>query len=145
MSPPTISGDSYWYDSGTHVTLILDGSGAPRLLSATPSYPIRSGEGPLREQRAAGTVTVLNALSIASPQSITTTSTVQYDESVGSGGARRRKPERPPDHDPVWRFSLDHLDDHSGILGGRRNHGVRPTTRREAPGNGGSPRLFLGA
>ncbi|MGA3192016.1 MAG: hypothetical protein ABSD73_05815 [Candidatus Bathyarchaeia archaeon] len=85
LTSPTISGDNYWYDSGTSVTLILNGvygrgSGTGTRVTG---YQINSGSS--NSETTAGTFTVLNALSISSAQSITTTTVSQYLVSLDSG------------------------------------------------------------
>jgi hypothetical protein len=82
ITPSTIPGDSYWYDSTTHVTLVLDGIWGATTVQrdALLSYSVDGGSP--TSTATTGTVTVLSALPIASPQSITTTSTVQYSQSV---------------------------------------------------------------
>ena len=78
-TPPTISGDNYWYDTGTVVSLSLDGvfgrtSGTGERMV---SYSVNSG--PSIDTETAGTVTVLNAVMVTSPQTITVTAVIQYE------------------------------------------------------------------
>jgi hypothetical protein len=78
ITKPTISGDDYWYDSGTPVTVTLDGvygrsGGTGTRLS---SYAVNGG--PSVVVATTGTVTVLAALPVSSAQSITTTTITEY-------------------------------------------------------------------
>lgn len=77
ITSPTIPGDSYWYDSGTPVSVTLNGvygrsSGAGTRLS---SYTINSGSS--HSVSTTGTVGVYSG-PITSPQSISTTTVAQY-------------------------------------------------------------------
>ncbi|MGP8125940.1 MAG: hypothetical protein ACLQEQ_08810 [Nitrososphaerales archaeon] len=78
-TPPTISGDNYWYDTGTVVSLSLDGvfgraSGTGERLV---SYSVNGG--PSINNETAGAVGVLNALKVTSPQTIAVTAVTQYE------------------------------------------------------------------
>jgi hypothetical protein len=75
---PTVSGDNYWYDSGTSVTLVLNGvygrgSGTGTRVSG---YQINAGSN--NPESTTGTFTVLNAISISGVEAITTTTVTQY-------------------------------------------------------------------
>ena len=91
VTSPSIAGDKYWYDSGTSVTLVLNGvqgrsSGTGSRLS---SYTINSGTP--TAVSTTGTVTVLNATPLAAPESVTTSTVVQHQvtfaDSPSSGGS----------------------------------------------------------
>ncbi len=78
ITPPTVAGDNYWYDSGAPVTITLNGvygraGGTGTRLS---SYSVNGG-GPTPVSTT-GTVTVLSAISIASPQAVTSSTATQY-------------------------------------------------------------------
>jgi hypothetical protein len=85
MTPPTVPGDDYWYDSGSDVTLVLNGvwgrgpSSGDRLVS----YAVDGGAAVGLDTT--GQVTVLSSSHIDSPQSVTTTAVVQYQLLTGSG------------------------------------------------------------
>jgi len=77
-TPPTISGDGYWYDSGSAVTCVLNGvwgraGGTGERLT---SYSLNGGAP--TAVSTTGTVTPLNVAGIASPQSITSIIIAQY-------------------------------------------------------------------
>ncbi len=78
ITNPTISGDSGWYDSGTSVTLTLNGIYGRSGGSGTriSGYAINGGSN--NPESTTGTFTVLNAISISAPQTITTTKVTQY-------------------------------------------------------------------
>jgi hypothetical protein len=86
ITPPTISGDSYWYDSGSRVNVTLYGvwgrsAGEGERLA---SYSVNGGaQVPVNSK---GPVTVLALRTISSPQVITGRSTAQFflDTSLGS-------------------------------------------------------------
>jgi hypothetical protein len=88
MTPPTVSGDNYWYDSGSDVTLVLDGvwgrgsSSGDRLVS----YAVDSG--PAVSLDTIGQVTVLHSLNINSAHSVTTSAVVQYQLLTGGGSVQ---------------------------------------------------------
>ena len=86
ITSPAIPGDNYWYDSGTLVSLTLNGvygrfSGTG---SRVTGYEINGGA-ENNVLPTMGTVIVLNSLPISSTQSITTTVINQYQVSLDSG------------------------------------------------------------
>ena len=78
ITSSTISGDSGWYDSGTSVTLTLNGIYGRSGGSGTriSGYTINGGSN--NPESTTGTFTVLTAISISAPQTITTTKVTQY-------------------------------------------------------------------
>jgi hypothetical protein len=82
---PTIQGDNYWYDSGTPVSLALNGvfgrsSGAG---SRIASYSVDGSV--FTAVSTTGTVGVLSLGSISSPHSVSTKSVIQYQLSTPTG------------------------------------------------------------
>jgi hypothetical protein len=77
ITSPTVAGDSYWYDQGTSVSLVLNGiwgrsAGAgERLLS----YSLN---GASKAVSTTGLVDVLTAVTLTSPETITAAATAQY-------------------------------------------------------------------
>ncbi len=83
ITSPTISGDSYWYDSGTQVQVTLNSlgtrtGGVGQRLSAYTVNGLSSAVA------TAGTVTVLSA-SVSSPQTISATIATQYKLTLTNG------------------------------------------------------------
>ncbi len=78
ITSPTISGDSGWYDSGTLVTLALNGIYGRSAGSGTRITGFQINGGTNNPESTTGTFTVLNAISISIPQIITTTKVTQY-------------------------------------------------------------------
>jgi hypothetical protein len=78
ITSPTIGGDDYWYDSGTAVTLTLNGVYGRSAGNGTrlTSYTVNGGASTNVETK--GAVTVLNAISISSAQNIAATTVTQY-------------------------------------------------------------------
>ena len=78
ITSSTISGDSGWYDSGASVTLSLNGIYGRSGGSGTRinGYTVNGGSN--NPMSTTGTFTVLNAISISAPQTITTTKVTQY-------------------------------------------------------------------
>ena len=85
ITSATVSGDNYWYDSGTSVTLTLngvygrsDGSG-----TRVSGYNVNAGSN--NPESTTSTFTVLNAVSINGIEAITTTTVTQYQVTLDSG------------------------------------------------------------
>ncbi len=85
ITPPTVPGDANWYDSGSSVTLVLNGvwgrgsSSGNRLVS----YAIDGGT-PV-DLATVGSVAVMRSLQISSPHSVTAVATTQYLLSTDGG------------------------------------------------------------
>ena len=97
ITPPTIAGDNnYWYDSGTLVTVALNGAG-PRssgIGSRLSSYSLDGGTGvPVASL---GTVTILNGLAISSAQSVSATVVTQYQLTLDAGASAALSSITPP-------------------------------------------------
>ena len=85
MTPPTISGDGYWYDSGSVVNVKLYGvwgrsAGEGERLA---SYSLDGGAQVLVSSK--GPVTVLSLNAISSPETVAAVSTAQFLLGTGSG------------------------------------------------------------
>lgn len=85
ITHPTINGDSYWYDAGDNVSIVLNGvwgrqNGTGYRLS---SYSVNGGS-PIQVMTTE-TVTALSIDSISSPQVLTAVSVTQYYFEVSSG------------------------------------------------------------
>jgi hypothetical protein len=96
ITSPTIPGDNYWYDSGVSVTLNLDGVFGRSGGTGTRMSSFSVNGGTATPVATAGTVTVLNALSISGPQSITTTTVTQYQLTLDTGAMSALSSVSPP-------------------------------------------------
>ncbi|MDA4115550.1 MAG: carboxypeptidase-like regulatory domain-containing protein [Thaumarchaeota archaeon] len=86
ITPPTATGDDYWYDSGSPVQVVLSGTwGRADGIGHRITSIFASGE-PTLPVDTVGTVQAYFTSSLISPVSITTTSITQY-EVVLNGGA----------------------------------------------------------
>ncbi|MDA4125457.1 MAG: carboxypeptidase-like regulatory domain-containing protein [Thaumarchaeota archaeon] len=87
ITSPTIASDNYWYDTGTAVTLTLNGaySRTAGTGDRLQSYTINGGTAVAVST--AGTATVFNAQAIISAQSVAGTTTTQYLLTLDSGAA----------------------------------------------------------
>ena len=95
ITPPTLAGDSYWYDSGAHVTLAVHGVWGRNSTQGfrLSSYSLNgAAETPVASS---GTVVILNLAAISAPQVVTSNVTVQYLLTV-VGGAGSTYSVRPP-------------------------------------------------
>ena len=96
ITSPTLSKDNYWYDAGTVVTLILNGTGsrAGGVGSRLVSYSLNGGTSvPVATT---GTVAVLSSVPISGRQVVTATSATQYQLSLDSGAAKALDSITPP-------------------------------------------------
>jgi hypothetical protein len=96
ITSPTISKDNYWYDTGTAVTVVLNGTGARSsgVGSRLVSYSLNGGTSiPVATT---GTVVVLNSIPISGKESITATSSVQYQLILDTGAAQALTTITPP-------------------------------------------------
>ncbi|MDA4123571.1 MAG: hypothetical protein OK456_10370, partial [Thaumarchaeota archaeon] len=85
LTSPTIAGDDYWYDSGTSVTLTLNGVWGRTLLTGDRLTSYQVNGGAVTPVATTGTTNALNALAIGGPQSVTSASTIQFHVSVVGG------------------------------------------------------------
>ena len=95
ITPPTIAGDNYWYDGGSHVILTMHGVWARNSTEGfrVSSYSLNgAAEIPVAST---GTLTILNLAAISGPQEITSNATVQYLLTV-VGGPGSTYSVRPP-------------------------------------------------
>ena len=85
ITPPTVPGDNYWYDTGANVSVALDGVWGREegTGSRLVSYSLNDGS-PDRVDTA-GAVTAFSAGSISIPINLTSTYVPQYSLSVASG------------------------------------------------------------
>ena len=85
ISPPTISGDDYWYDSGSGLSVILNGTGSqgPGTRYRLVDYSIDGGASVAVQ--GTGPVDVLLIASLSAPESIAATITTQYLLTVSGG------------------------------------------------------------
>ena len=96
ITPPTITNDKYWYDAGTAVTVVLNGTRA-RLAgvgSRLVSYALNGGAG--IPESTTGTVVVLSSVPMYGNEFITATSTTQYQLVLDSGAVRAVASITPP-------------------------------------------------
>ena len=95
ITPPTVAGDNYWYDSGSHVILTVHGVWGRNATEGVrlSSYSLNGAAG--TPVASSGTVTMLNLASISGPQVITSNATVQYPLTVvgGSGSTYSVSPQ----------------------------------------------------
>ena len=87
ITSPTVSSDNYWYDSGTSVSLVLNGvygrgSGTGTRISG---YKINAGSN--NPETTTGLFAVLNDVSISGVQAVTTTTVTQYQVTLDSTSA----------------------------------------------------------
>jgi hypothetical protein len=85
ITSPTVSGDTGWYDSGTSVTLVLNGVYGRSGGSGTRVSGYKINAGSNNPESTTGTFTVLNAASISGVEAITTTTVTQYQITLDSG------------------------------------------------------------
>lgn len=85
ITPPTVSGDQYWYDAGTQVSLTLNGiwGRASGVGSRLVSYSLNGGT--TIQTSTTGVVTVIPLEPIMSPESVTTTTISQYQLTTNTG------------------------------------------------------------
>jgi hypothetical protein len=96
LTKPTITGDNYWYDTGTAVTLVLNGTkdrtaGAGLRLA---TYTINTG--PAVNVLILGKVTVLNAISISQGENVVTIVVNQYQLTLDAGATTAMNSITPP-------------------------------------------------
>jgi len=101
VTPPTLSGDNYWYDNGSKVVVVANGVWGRNSTTGyrLSSYSVNGGKG---QSVASGSVTLLNLASISSPQSIASTKTAQYLLAVSGGGGYTYSVNPPISGDTEW-------------------------------------------
>lgn len=107
ITPPTAPGDNYWYDSGSQVQIVLNGTwgranGVGHRItsisaSAEPTIPVNT----------AGTVQAYSTSSLISPVSITTTSITQYEVVLNGAALSAFSSISPPSTFPNDTFWYD--------------------------------------
>ena len=85
ITGPTVTGDTYWYDANTAVTLTLNGVYGRSGGTGTRLTGYKINGGTTVPVSTTGTVTVLSAVSMTSLQAITTTTVTQYQVTLDSG------------------------------------------------------------
>jgi hypothetical protein len=78
ITPPTVSGDQYWYDAGSQFSLALNGAWgrASGMGTRLVSYAVNGGN-PIQTSTK-GMVTIIPTELVSSPESVTTTTIAQY-------------------------------------------------------------------
>ena len=85
ITPPAIAGDRFWYDSGSNVTVVLEGAwGRGNGTGSRLTYYALNGLSPVQVSTT-GTVTALSVGSISSPQALSSGVVTQYYVTVSSG------------------------------------------------------------
>jgi hypothetical protein len=87
ITSPTISGDNYWYDSGTSVSLVLNGVYGRSGGSGTRVSGYKINAGSNNPESTAGSISVLNTVSISGVEAVTTTTVTQYQVTLDSTSA----------------------------------------------------------
>jgi len=87
ITSPTLAGDNYWYDSGTKVTVTVNGVGARSAGVGTriASYSINGGVNVI--VASSGSVAILNGAPIAAGESISSSVVTQYQLSLDVGAS----------------------------------------------------------
>lgn len=102
VTPPTLNGDNYWYDSGSAVLVVADGTWGR---NSTAGYRLASfsvnGAQPVTVA-SSGSVTLLDTNAISSPESIVSTGTVQYLLAVNGGGGAKYSANPPINGNTGW-------------------------------------------
>lgn len=94
ITPPSISGDDYWYDGGATVKVVLNGTWGRASGTGTRLFSYAINGGPPNAAASGGVVTVLSLNSIAGPQPITTIVTTQFQLNTPQGSVSSITP--PP-------------------------------------------------
>jgi hypothetical protein len=131
ITAPTLANDKYWYDSGTAVTLILNGAWgrSTGTGSRLKSYTINGGSSV--QVATAGTVTVLSTASIMSAENINTVTTSQFQLTLDNGavGALSSIQAPPISGDNYWYDSgtvVQYVG--QGVFGRSAGSGMRITS-----------------
>jgi hypothetical protein len=102
VTAPTLTGDNYWYDSGSHVLVVAQGTWGR---NSTSGYRLGqfsiNGAQPLTVA-SSGSITLLDTSSISSPQSIVSTKVVQYLLAVKGGSGATYSVNPPIGGDTGW-------------------------------------------
>jgi hypothetical protein len=84
ITPPTISGDNYWYDAGTPVILVLNGIGT-RASGTGLRLAAYTVNGASTNVASVNPVYALSLTAITSPQTVSASLTTQYQLTTASG------------------------------------------------------------
>jgi hypothetical protein len=95
ITPPALSGDSYWYDEGTSVHITLN-SVANRTLGTGVRLTSYSVNSIVINVATATPIEMLNLAAITSPQTVTAALTTQYQLSLPSGAVNTVTPPSLP-------------------------------------------------
>jgi hypothetical protein len=107
ITPPTATGDNYWYDSGSQVQVVLTGAwGRADGVGHRITSISASGE-PTISVDTVGTVQTYSTLSLISPVSITTTSVTQYEVVLNGAALSAFSSVSPPSTFPNDTFWYD--------------------------------------
>lgn len=102
ITSPTISGDNYWYDSGSTVTVVLNGVWGR---SSATGYRLSSYSfdgAPPTDVAESGQVMVANITSISAPQSVIAVVATQYLLTVSGGNGVSFSPKPPIPSQGTW-------------------------------------------
>jgi len=102
ITPPTVPGDNYWYDSGSHFSLTVHGVWARNSTEGfrLSSYSLNGAA--LTQVASLSSVTILNLGAISGPQEITSSSAVQYLLNVAGGSGSAYSVHPPIAGDNGW-------------------------------------------
>jgi hypothetical protein len=102
VTAPTVAGDNYWYDSGTVVTLTLNGVWARTLTSGDRMVSYSVDGGPPTTVATTGTVTPVSSLPFSSPVAVTASSATQHPLIVTGGSSIAYSVPPPIPGDTGW-------------------------------------------
>ncbi len=85
ITPPTLANDNYWYDSGTAVTVNVNGLGTRNLGTGTRVGFYSLNGGAAVPVASAGKIAPLNNFAIASPELVEVTLVTQYQLTLDAG------------------------------------------------------------
>ena len=92
MTSPTVPGDPWWYDSGSSVTLVLNGAWGRDSTSGTRLVSYATDGGTPLELATVDPVTVMQSVRVSSPHSVTALVTAQYRLSTQGGSVQSSTP-----------------------------------------------------
>jgi photosystem II stability/assembly factor-like uncharacterized protein len=92
ITSPTISSDNYWYDAGSQVKVVLNGTWGRGSGTGNRILSYAANGGAANSVATSGAVTVLSLPSITAPQSLTTTVATQYQLTTASGSVNSTTP-----------------------------------------------------
>jgi hypothetical protein len=111
ITSPTLANDRYWYDTGTQVTVILNGTGTRSggIGSRLVSYSINGGTTVPVAQT--GVLNVVNSMAVGGPLTIVAVSSAQFQLTLDPGAAGAAVSVTPPPiaGDSYWYDSGTHV------------------------------------